>query len=167
MEVDSTVDEGSCFTVYLPRCRDEVSEYHRVGEDPTNGRGDETILVVDDDDLVADLIEDVLRRKGYRVLVAASPSQALEIVEQEGDALELLITDLVMPEMTGYELAERILETLPGIGVIYISGYAPDRVIPERRLAEELTFLQKPFPPRDLVRAARRVLDARTEGRAS
>lgn len=160
VEVESAIDEGACFTVYLPRCDEVPAEHHRDRDDPTDDRGSETILAVDDDDLVADLIEDVLRRKGYRVLVASTPGEALDIIEREGSEIRLLITDLVMPEMTGYELAERVTEAHPHMGVIYISGYAPERVVPERRLEEDITFLQKPFPPRDLVRATRDVLDA-------
>ncbi len=161
VDVSSTVDEGSCFTVYLPKCDEDLSEYHRDRDDPSDARGTETILAVDDDDLVADLIVDVLQRKGYRVLVASTPKEAQDIVEREGAEIQLLITDLVMPEMTGYTLAELVTEQHPHIRVIYISGYAPEKVIPKRRLEADITFLQKPFPPRDLVRAARRVLDAR------
>ncbi len=163
VSVETAPGAGSRFTVYLPRCAKGPSGMHLISDMVDDGRGEETILVVDDDDLVADLIEDVLQRKGYNVLVASTPSEALKKAQEHAADLRLLVTDLVMPEMTGYELAKRIGHDLPDLPVIYISGYAPDRVIPDRRLDEQLTFLQKPFPPRDLVQAARRVLDRRAK----
>lgn len=101
-----------------------------------------TVLVVDDQDLVRDVVRIALEDAGYRVLLAATPSEALQLVEQERD-IDLLLLDVVMPEMDAFELAERISREVPGLRVLYTSGYTD--------AGAEGPFIQKPFTPAELV----------------
>jgi two-component system cell cycle sensor histidine kinase/response regulator CckA len=101
-----------------------------------------TILVVDDQDLVRDVVRIALEEAGYRVLVAASPLAALELVEHE-TGIDMLLVDIVMPEMDAFELTGKLSAQLPGVQVLYMSGYTDAR--------EEGHFIQKPFSPSQLV----------------
>ena len=118
-------------------------------------RGTETILLVEDEQLVRDLVCRVLESAGYRVLAAARPSEAELLLEQE-HSVDLLLTDVVMPEMSGYELAARVSDSRPELRVLFISGNAYAAAWPTRIDAE---LLQKPFASDQLARAVRRVLD--------
>jgi len=110
-----------------------------------------TVLVVDDQDLVRDVIRITLERAGYTVLEAASPSAAIELVRGNG-AIDLLVTDVVMPEMDAFELANRIAREVPGVRILYTSGYTD--------AAAEGPFIQKPFTPAELVEKVGGVLAA-------
>ena len=118
-------------------------------------RGTETILLVEDEQLVRDLVCRMLESAGYRVLAASRPSEAELLLEQE-HSVDLLLTDVVMPEMSGYELAARVSDSRPELRVLFISGYAYAAAGPPRIDAE---LLQKPFASDQLARAVRRVLD--------
>jgi two-component system, cell cycle sensor histidine kinase and response regulator CckA len=108
-----------------------------------------TILVVDDQDLVRDVVRIALEEAGYRVLQAASPSGALELAEHDRD-IDMLLVDVVMPEMDAFELAARLSGGLPGVKVLYMSGYTDAR--------EEGHFIQKPFSPSQLVATVESIL---------
>jgi two-component system cell cycle sensor histidine kinase/response regulator CckA len=108
-----------------------------------------TILVVDDQDVVRDVIRIALEDAGYRVLEASTPSKALSITQRDA-AIDLLLADVVMPEMDAFELADRIAEDVPGIRVLYTSGYTDAR--------EEGPFIRKPFTPTELVAKVEAVL---------
>jgi two-component system cell cycle sensor histidine kinase/response regulator CckA len=110
-----------------------------------------TVLVVDDQDIVRDVIRITLERAGYTVLEAASPSAAIELVRGNG-AIDLLVTDVVMPEMDAFELANRIAREVPGVRILYTSGYTD--------AAAEGPFIQKPFTPAELVEKVGGVLAA-------
>jgi two-component system, cell cycle sensor histidine kinase and response regulator CckA len=109
-----------------------------------------TVLVVDDQDLVRDVIKLALESAGYRVLEAATPSAALALAREEGAAFDLLVTDVVMPEMDAFELAGRITCAQPGVRVLYTSGYTD--------AAAEGPFIQKPFTPSQLIEKVRVVI---------
>lgn len=108
-----------------------------------------TILVVDDQDLVRDVVRIALEDAGHRVLLAASPSEALGLVRDE-HAIDMLLVDIVMPEMDAFELASRLSAGLPGVKVVYMSGYTDAR--------EEGHFIQKPFSPSQLVATVESIL---------
>jgi CheY-like chemotaxis protein len=108
-----------------------------------------TVLVVDDQDLVRDVVRLALEDAGHRVLVTAAPSEALDLVQTE-QAIDLLLVDVVMPEMDAFELAGRLTQRLPGVRVLYMSGYTDAR--------EEGHFIQKPFSPAELVTKVEGVL---------
>ncbi|XYI03474.1 ATP-binding protein [Sorangium sp. So ce1128] len=160
IEVESEVGRGATFRVYLPRVEDR-SEAAPARARPSPAGGDETVLVVEDDDAVRKLIVEVLERRGYGVVSAASAEEALAVLALEGlDAVDLLLTDLVMPGMNGRELAERALAMHPRARVLYMSGYADD-VFAGAEPDGERALLQKPFTPDTLAHRVREVLDRR------
>ncbi|MFB3923638.1 MAG: CHASE3 domain-containing protein [Terriglobia bacterium] len=155
--VYSEPDRGTSFKVYLP-CFDEV---------PAEGaevraqlpRGSETVLVVEDEEGVRMLIRSVLESNGYRVLEAEGAAKALELGERSNGKIHLVLTDVVMPEMGGSELAERLARLHPETKVLFMSGYTDDAIVRHGVLKSELAFLEKPFTPEALVRKVREVLD--------
>ncbi|WP_437282835.1 ATP-binding protein [Sorangium sp. So ce375] len=160
IEVESELGRGATFRVYLPRV-EERAEVTPARARPSPAGGDETVLVVEDDDAVRKLIVDVLERRGYGVLSAASGEEALAVLTREGeDTVDLLLTDLVMPGMNGRELAERALAIHPRARVLYISGYAED-VLAGAEPDRELELLQKPFTPDTLAQRLRDMLERR------
>jgi PAS domain S-box-containing protein len=151
--------QGSTFKVYLPRYQGvsppPVARPHR-GDVP---RGTETVLVVEDDDQVRAIAAAVLRRLGYTVLEAQNGGEALLVCEQHPEAIHLVLTDVVMPRMSGRHLAERLATVRPGMKVLFMSGYTDDAVVRHGVLASGLAFLQKPVAPAVLARKVRSVLD--------
>ena len=127
-------------------------------EEP-RGRG-ESILIVEDNPSVLEMSVKMLGRLGYSVLKAETPSQALEVVEDESQEIDLLITDVVMPEMNGRDLAERVSRLRPGISVLFMSGYAANIVRLEKDLEIGRGFIKKPFSLRGLATKLREVLDS-------
>ena len=160
VDVESTPGQGTCFRIYLPRVdAPAISQSGRVFIN-TVPRGQETILLAEDDAAVRDFLQEVLSRQGYRVLVAADGPEALRVAELHTGHIHLLLTDVIMPKMIGRELAERIEVLRPGIRVLFISGYPGDTIIEQGVLSPELSFVQKPFTVGDLALRVRGVLDA-------
>ena len=156
--VDSTAGAGTTFRIYFPQVH-AVAESGEVPEMVTAvPTGKETILVVEDEAVVRDLAARVLRSKGYTVLAAAHPSAALEISQRERN-IDLLVTDVVMPQMGGKKLADRLCDMRPGLPVLYVSGYTEDNVVHHGVLDEDIFFLAKPFTPAALAFKVREVLD--------
>ena len=156
--VESAPGRGSTFRVYLPRCGEERPKTVPVAQEGAPG-GSETVLLVEDDDAVRQLNLEVLRAAGYVALEARHAGEALVIAERHTGPVHLLITDVVMPHMSGLELVERLSVARPSMRVLLVSGYADDAVLRHGRGAESWPFLQKPFPPDALLRKAREVLD--------
>jgi signal transduction histidine kinase len=158
--VYSEVDVGTTFKVYLPRVdAEQVPELMPAA--PPSLRGAETILLVEDQDQVRAVASEILERQGYRVLVARNGADAIALSGQHGGIIDLLLTDVVMPQMSGATLARRIVELRPAIKVLCMSGYTDDTVVRHGVLDNELAFLQKPFTPESLTRKIRGLLDAR------
>jgi PAS domain S-box-containing protein len=157
--VESAPGRGSTFRVYLPRAGEQKPRPVAPVVEGAPG-GSETVLLVEDDDAVRHLNLEVLRAAGYVALEARHAGEALIIAERHSGAIHLLITDVVMPHMSGLELVERMSVVRPGVRVLLVSGYADDAVLRHGRGAENWPFLQKPFPPDALLRKAREVLDA-------
>jgi two-component system, cell cycle sensor histidine kinase and response regulator CckA len=121
--------------------------------------GPETILLVEDDEGVRKLVREVLDNEGYRLLEAANGVAALSICAQYEKPIHLLLTDVVMPEMSGSELANRLAAVRPEVKVLYMSGYTDDVIVHHGVLDERTEFIQKPFTPDVLARKIREVLD--------
>jgi PAS domain S-box-containing protein len=149
---------GTTIAILLPTVDEPVSEASRPAG--VAAGGDETILVVEDEDAVREVTRRSLAAFGYRVLVATGGRQALKIVEAEGGHIDLLLTDVVMPEMTGRELAERVSRRCPGIRVLYMSGYAEPLVTAHGDLDPTARLVPKPFTTSILLGAVRDRLDA-------
>jgi CheY-like chemotaxis protein len=157
--VYSEPGRGTTFKVYFPRVIDRRdSEKVRSAPQVTPARGSETVLLVEDEQQVRDLVCDILRGDGYRVLAAASPVEALDLARDHAGVLDLLVADVVMPHMNGRELADRLKSLRPGIRVLFISGYTGNVVVHHGVLDEGVAFLQKPIVPDALLRRLREVL---------
>ena len=156
--VNSVPGVGSSFEILLPRANESPVD---VVTTPTAPRGTETILVVEDDPAVQALTRRLLERQGYSVLVANNGNEALLRVAENGDVIGLVVTDVVMPAMSGGELASRLAETHPNLAVLFVSGYTDDVVLRRGLLDASTSFLQKPFTATSLARAVRNALDAK------
>jgi nitrogen-specific signal transduction histidine kinase/CheY-like chemotaxis protein len=160
IEVESTVGKGSTFSIYIPYLGAHRPEAEKPTPQITIRGGTETILLVEDEKPVRELVARVLERHGYKVLQAATGLEAVEIWRGHSKDIALLLTDLVMPEnMNGRELAEKLSADRPDLKVIFSSGYSADIVGKDFRLEPELNYLQKPYQPQTLIVAVRRCLD--------
>jgi CheY-like chemotaxis protein len=158
--VYSELAHGTTFRIYLPRV-DESPEVPRPEPSASAAGGSETILLVEDDAAVRELVGRVLSDRGYRVLAAAGGAEALRLAEQSGARIDLLLTDVVMPEMSGPALAEQLQARHPRTRVLYMSGYTENTVVHHGVLQGGLAFLPKPCPTDVLLRRVRETLDAR------
>ena len=157
--VHSEPGRGSTFKLYLPRVDEQPDGQ---GEPPAvwPAGGHETVLLAEDDASVREVMARALEEKGYQVLSASDGHMALEVAHEHRAHVHLLVTDLVMPGMTGDELAAALVRERPGVRVIYMSGYAENGVVRHGVLEEGINYLQKPFALGDLARKVREVLDA-------
>lgn len=127
-------------------------------------RGLETVLLVEDDDAVRAVAERALNRSGYAVLSAARGEEALRILAEHEDRIDLLLTDIMMPGMNGVEVAAQVLRARPGIQVFFMSGYADQDLVRQGLLEPGTHFLQKPFTPQELAVRIRSILDRQAQG---
>jgi PAS domain S-box-containing protein len=160
--VETAPGQGSTFTIYLPGVADagEVSPVAPPVNETAAPRGRETILLVEDETGVRNLVRAVLERYGYTILEARSGPDALRVASQQS-AIDLLLTDVVMPRMSGRELAELLTGQRPGLRVLYMSGYTDDEVMKHGVREKEVNFIQKPFRPDIIARRVREILDQR------
>jgi PAS domain S-box-containing protein len=157
--VYSEIGVGTTFKVYLPRA-DQAAEAPHVSPALTEqGRGTETVLLVEDEDGVRALARKVLHKGGYTVLEARNGGEALLTCERHPGPIELLLTDVVLAQMSGHELAQRLLPLRPGMRVLYMSGYTDEAVVRHGVLSAGTAFLQKPFSAEALTTKVRQVLD--------
>jgi two-component system, cell cycle sensor histidine kinase and response regulator CckA len=153
--VYSEAGQGTTFKVYLPRTEEAVDEVLRPVETATLPRGHETVLVVEDEPAVRELAARVLRTLGYTVLEATNGEDALQVVAAYTGVIQLLLADVVMPQLGGKVLAARLVELCPDIKVLFMSGYTANAIVHHGRLDEGVAFLQKPFTPAALARKVR------------
>ena len=158
--VSSTPGQGSRFTVYLPCSARRATEVAPPGGEEPTVRGSETVLLVEDRQNLRTVLAQLLQDFGYEVLSAGSPQEAIEIVAAHPGTIHVLLTDVVMPRMSGADLARRVTAQRPDVRVLYMSGHAPDAVLRAGVLEQKAAFLQKPFTPELLASKLREVLRA-------
>jgi response regulator RpfG family c-di-GMP phosphodiesterase len=151
---------GTVFKVYFPCTTRATETASRVPPALVTLRGSETILLVEDDDQVRAMNCTVLRRNGYTVLDAPDGNEALRLSEGYDAPIHLLLTDVVMPHMSGRDLAQRLASTRPESQTLYISGYTESTIVHHGVLEPGIAFLQKPITPEMLLRKVREVLSA-------
>ena len=161
IHVYSERDQGTVFKIYLPRSTGQVAPIPPPRQGVQGGR--ETVLLVEDEPAVLRLAQTVLGRLGYVVLTAPRPGEAVHLAAEYGGGIDLLVTDVVMPEMNGRELAARIGVDHPGLKCLYMSGYTANVIAHQGVLEEGVWFLQKPFSIDELAAKVRAVLDAAAE----
>ncbi|HEU5261937.1 MAG TPA: response regulator [Gemmatimonadales bacterium] len=159
--VESAPGAGATFRIYLPHVAEPVDPVFAPGPVAAPVTGTETVLLAEDEPLVRTLARKVLEQAEYRVLAAARGAEALDIAQRHDGPIHLLLTDIVMPEMSGRELAHRLAELRPGVRVLYMSGYSDEAVAQQGALDHGAPLLQKPFTPAALAQKVREVLDRR------
>jgi CheY-like chemotaxis protein len=181
--VDSKPGRGTTFQIYLPCVQESGGEENTVHEtliekipqhesqapkestsrsvpsSETSPKGTETVMVVEDQDGIRDIVRESLRRNGYKVLIANDGDEALQMAGAYPDPIHLLITDLVMPNIGGRELAQRLTPQRPAMKVLFMSGYSEQSALEIEATSQSATVLQKPFSLEALARNVRRVLD--------
>jgi CheY-like chemotaxis protein len=162
IRVNSAAEHGSTFLVYLPRV--EAPQDGATGTDrpllPHPSPGTETVLLAEDEEVVRRLAREILSGNGYTVLEAGNGREALLLSEAHRGEIHLLLTDVVMPKMSGRELGERIRLHRPDLRILYMSGYTDDSILRHGVLVDGIPFLQKPFTAEVLARKVREVLDS-------
>jgi len=160
VNVYSEPGHGTTFKIYLPRLKApaEQDKTEKLGK--TAQGGTETLLVVEDEPSILNMSVIMLKKMGYRVLSAGSPLEAIRVAENCKDEIHLLMTDVVMPEMNGRELAQQLQAKFPGLKRLFVSGYTENVIAHHGVLEPGVFFLQKPFSKDELACALRRVLDA-------
>jgi two-component system, cell cycle sensor histidine kinase and response regulator CckA len=160
MWVYSEPGQGATFKVYLPLHGEGVEPPPVAPPARVVPRGWETILAVEDEESLLNLVAEILRDAGYNVIPAHGPKEAQRVLLEHRDGIHLLLTDVVMPGMSGRALADQVTRERPGIRVLYMSGYTDNAIVHHGVLDAGVTFLQKPFTPDALIKKVREVLDA-------
>ena len=159
IEVYSEVGKGTTFKVYLPQTQEKETATASESQLAVATGNFEVILVVEDEKGVRDLVRDLLEMNGYTVLTANNGKEALQVFQRHKGTINLLVTDVVMPEMGGPELVERMKDLHPETKVLFTSGYTDHAIVRNGALEAGVAFIQKPFTPANLARSVRDRLD--------
>jgi PAS domain S-box-containing protein len=160
IRVDSKPGQGTTFTIFLPQVEERSSEVRQPkAQERRASPGSETILLVEDEDNIREPATEILEAQGYQILAARDGAEALELAESHEGSIHLMITDVVMPKLSGSRLAAALQPQRPGMRVLYISGYPEDAIAHHGVLEPRHQFLQKPFPPGVLLHTVRDMLD--------
>jgi PAS domain S-box-containing protein len=157
--VYSELGKGTTFKVYLPLIADEVTKQNEAIPAPLIKRGSETVMLVEDEDMVRKLASELLVDAGYTVLEANGGEEAIKLCTQHSAPIDLLITDVVMPKMSGKQVAEQLLVLHPETKVLFMSGYTDEAIVHHGMIDSNIAFIQKPFSERALAQKIRDVLD--------
>ena len=158
ISVYSERGHGTTFKIYLPRTMEEQKIQEELGAIPIPA-GEGTILLVEDDPMVLDITRGMLKSLGYGVITAKTPLEALAIFKKQDRTIDLVITDVIMPSMSGKELTDTFITLSPDVKVLFMSGYTADAIAHHGVLERGVHFLQKPFSIRDLARTVKEVME--------
>jgi len=159
INVYSELNKGTTFKIYLPRHETGVEQVQVKGPVELDARGSETILLVEDEPSILKMITMMLERLGYTVLTAVTPGEAIGLAREHAGKIDLLMTDVVMPEMNGRELSGNLLSICPNLKRLFMSGYTANVIAHHGVLEPGVHFIQKPFSMKDLSVRVREVLD--------
>ncbi|MEE4166327.1 MAG: response regulator, partial [Desulfocapsaceae bacterium] len=163
INVVSSPGQGTTIEIYIPRYYGREQEQPEDTLSKLDVRGSETILVVEDEQTILDLVREMLEHLGYHVLSSISPLQAIEIAQSCDRDIHLFLLDVIMPEINGRDLAEQLLSIKPEARCLYMSGYTSDIIASQGLLDEGIELIQKPFSQQDLAVKIRQSLDMRSE----
>ena len=158
--VYSELNRGTSFKVYLPQLEAPVTTRERKSSEEAVPRGSETVLLVEDEEVVRGLAAHILEDAGYNVIKARGGDEAIQLCKKQNGRIDLLLTDVVMPEISGKEVAQRVTALLPHLKVLFMSGYTDEAIVHHGVLDSSVEFIQKPFTPLGLSKKVREVLDA-------
>jgi CheY-like chemotaxis protein len=161
VELRSTQGAGTTVEIRLPEATDEAPRAAPAQAAPARSANRETVLLVDDEQVLAKLGERILEGLGYRVISASDGSMAIELARAYGDPIDLILSDVIMPGLSGPEVVEAVLQLHPEAAVLYASGYTADAISDRRGLPEGVELIEKPFTAAELASRVRSVLDAR------
>ena len=159
IRVDSAPGQGSLFTIYLPRFTEPSVSITSEAEHSVLRNRPETVLLTEDAPSLLKMTEKMLKQMGFRVLTASTPKEAITLAERNSSRLNLLLTDIIMPEMNGKALSKKISALVPGIKTVYMSGYSADVIAAHEALDPDFHFIHKPFSMRTLSKKMSEVLD--------
>jgi two-component system, cell cycle sensor histidine kinase and response regulator CckA len=162
INVYSELGFGTIFKIYLPRHKNAVVLEQKASP-PGLAMGNETVLLVDDEKAILDMAEIMLQQLGYTVIAASTPAEAIKMVGSHDDIIHLLVTDVVMPGMTGHELAQNLTLLYPDMKLLFMSGYSADVIAPHGVLDQGIHFIQKPFSLRNISVKVREALEGKVE----
>lgn len=158
--VYSEAGRGSTFKIYLPHVDDAADELSAIQESDREVKGSETILLVEDEETVRELSQEILQEEGYQVLVASNGKEAIQLCQDYNGSIDLVVTDVVMPKMSGPELVRQLSSLRPAAKTLFLSGYTNASITHNEVLSPEVEFLQKPFSAEAFARKVRQILDA-------
>lgn len=159
IDVYSEPSRGTTFKIYFPRIDAAEEQLPEEVISQPHSSVSETVLLVEDDEMVRNLVRQVLSREGYVVLEAGSGANALNLLQEHTESIHLLITDIVMPEMNGWELAQRVAQLRPEVKTLFVSGYTEGALLHQGLTDKSVNFIQKPFSPQALALKVREALD--------
>jgi CheY-like chemotaxis protein len=165
--VESQIGSGTTFHVYLPRVEESLADLSPVAAQDSEKGGCETVLLVEDEDSVRELVRLTLSSRGYKVIEAENGEAGLRIAEENKGTIDILVTDVVMPGIGGRELAKKLLAKRPATKVLYLSGYTEDAIATQGALTPGTAFLQKPFTLQNLAKKVREVLRSQTNAKST
>ncbi len=157
--VYSEIDQGTTYKIYLPRFTDSLEKPEEDNFILPRARGEETVLLVEDEESYLDIVRKMLESLGYQVLAVDKPSKAIQTAEEHSGKIRLLMTDVILPEMNGWELAKALKSLSPKIGLLFMSGYTSDAIANHGILDAGVNYIQKPFSLSDLATKVREVLE--------
>jgi two-component system cell cycle sensor histidine kinase/response regulator CckA len=160
LTLQTEVGKGTTFSIYLPQIEGAAPQDVIEDDEADLPTGNEVILLVEDEDYIREFVADILEEHGYRVLQAEDGQDALDLIHETSPTIDLLFTDVRMPNIKGPELAERMLKIYPDLRVIFVSGYADDKRIREGIPSLQSDFVQKPFNVPTLITKVRTILDS-------